>query len=87
MRLISQNGMFDVPYDNFCVEIIRGKEIMVFNNQSDLLDEAIIMATYSTNEKALKVMEMLRKLYLETLLDYRTIPKVFKFPDDSEVEV
>lgn len=62
----------------------------------------IVMGCYSTEAKALKIMEMLRETYLSRMeLDggydrvngcyvqpnYWVLPKVFKFPDDSEVEV
>ena len=88
MRLISQDGMFDVPYENVCISInCRNKNQIIAWNFGCEDCEIVSMAIYSTEPKALKVMEMLREEYLETVYDYRTRPKVFQFPKDEEVEV
>ena len=65
MRLVSQDGMIDVPYESSNISIN-------FNSQNKIIAwrfgcedcEIVNMATYSTKEKALKVMEMLRKAYV-----------------------
>lgn len=64
-------------------------------------DEYIVMAGYSTEEKAIKAMEMCREKYLSRMeLDggydivigcyvqpnYWVLPRVFQFPKDDEVE-
>ena len=66
MRLISQNGMIDVPYD----KVILG--IFDQNNRQEYVIYAyhdsprpLFIATYSTKDKALKVMEMLREQYMK----------------------
>ena len=90
MRLISQDGIIDVPYEISALSTGYGEPDRKYNIyiRSKLLDEKpCVFAIYSTGAKALKVMEMLRKEYLETVYDYRTRPKAFKFPADSEVEV
>lgn len=60
MRLISQNGEFDVPYEIASLSrtgnIIRAYVPMVG-------EKGTIMARYSTEEKAEKVMEMLHNTY------------------------
>lgn len=67
MRLVSQDGMIDVPYEISALSIGYGEpnrkyEIYI---RSKFLDEKpCAFATYSTKEKALKVMEMLRKAYV-----------------------
>ena len=94
MRLISQDGMIDVPYENVCVSInYRNKNQITAWNFGCEDCEIVTMATYSTEAKALKVMEMLREQYFnnkheETYRDgvFDYAPN-FKFPDDSEVEV
>lgn len=65
MRVISQNGKMDFPYDNslvFLHEIcIKGNtcvEIQLYGGTE--IDAA---AEYSNEEKALKAMEMLREAY------------------------
>ena len=84
MRLISQDGTYDFPYEN--VVVYRNETSVACGIMPDIR-EKVLLGKYSSKAKALKVMEMLREQYLATIYDYRTRPKVFKFPDDSEVEV
>ena len=88
MRLISQDGMIDVPYQKVVVSlgfIYHTRIVCWWFGCTD--GEVITLGNYSTVAKALKVMEMLRKEYLETVYDYRTKPKVFQFPKNEDVEV
>lgn len=67
MRLISQDGMIDVPHEISALSIGFGEPDKKYNIyiRSKLLDEKpCVFATYSTKDKAIKVMEMLRKAYL-----------------------
>lgn len=81
MRLISQDGMIDVPYENVCVSInYRNKNQITSWNFGCEDYEIVTMATYSTKAKAIKAMEMLRE---KNFWD----KDVFKFPADEEVEV
>ena len=94
MRLISQDGMVDVPYEISALSIGGMGESATIYVRSKLLDEKpCVVATYSNTDKALRVMEMLREQYFnnkheETYRDgvFDYAPN-FKFPDDSEVEV
>ena len=65
MRIISQNGAIDVPYEQ-CV-IQRFKQSIYFLNKNltgiEQLIVDMMLATYSTEEKAQKAMEMLRTAY------------------------
>ena len=68
MRVISQNGKSDIPYENFIFSIVgngNGYSIIATKNiaesQEVFMDSLI--ATYSTEAKAIKSMEMLRKVY------------------------
>ena len=65
MRLISQNGEIDIPYEQ-CV-IQRFKEKIYFLNKNLTGVEQLVcdmeMASYSTEEKAQKSMDMLRTAY------------------------
>ena len=64
MRLISQDGMIDVPYEISALSIGRIGESATIYVRSKLLDEKpCVFATYSNTDKALKVMEMLREKY------------------------
>ena len=68
MRIVSQDGIYDLPYEMaiiHCVEYCGGKcKINAIVNR-----ESCTVAEYSTKEKALSVMRMLRKQYkgLETI--------------------
>lgn len=60
MRLVSQNGEFDVPYEN-AVLSRTGNIIRVY--VPIVGEKGTVMAHYSTEEKAEKAMEMLRNTY------------------------
>lgn len=65
MRVISQDGTMDFPYENSIVFIhTRAKDAVFVRMQAIGDDEASIMADYSTKEKAKKAMEMLRDAYI-----------------------
>lgn len=69
MRVISQDGSIDIPYEQ--VVITRYEENIYFLNKNltgveQLIDD-IEIATYSTIEKAKKAMEMLRGTYLSRM--------------------
>ena len=66
MRVISQDGTIDIPYELSAVTIGHKVDLSKFdiNIRSKLLDERpCIVAKYSTEEKAQKAMEMLRDTY------------------------
>lgn len=68
MRVISQNGTIDVPYDYFSLSMSSGKYkdvevayIYCYNLSSP---NGTKLAEYSTEANAIKAMEMLRETYL-----------------------
>ena len=67
MRVISQDGKVDIPYDYFLLSIDSGKfsdgEIAIIYCRNLSSPDGTKLARYSTKEKALKAMEMLRKSY------------------------
>lgn len=98
MRIVSQDGKIDMPYE--MVGIFRFKTDIYFLNKNLTgvvpLDGDVRLANYSTEEKAIKAMEMLREAYLlkaEIHSDYNghhykaALNKVFQFPQDNEIEV
>ena len=69
MRVISQDGTIDIPYELSAVTIGHKVDLSKFNIniRSKLLDERpCIVATYSAEAKAIKAMEMLREAYVGT---------------------
>lgn len=90
MRLISQDGTYDFPYER--VVVYRNETSVVCGIMPDIR-EKVLLGKYSSKSKALNVMEMLREQYFDNKHEetYRdgacSYAPNFKFPDDSEVEV
>lgn len=71
MRLVSQNNMHDINYDSVSLSIVENNSYKEtnylieakFNNGSLNIN---VLGTYSTLEKCLKVMEMVRKQYADS---------------------
>ena len=85
MRVISQDGTLDFPYENSIVFIdTRAKEAAFVRMQAIGDNETSITAKYSTEEKAKKAMEMLRKEYQKYAS--QNYMKVFQFPAEEELE-
>lgn len=103
MRVISQHGNVDLPYEQIVVCHAMESVIALHNGEKYVLGE------YSSKEKAYKAMEMLRKAYESNefyhcmtatsdtfkeavcLLDNKKFEEVtsecFQFPQDDEIEV
>ena len=91
MRIISQGGISDLPYEQISISIDCDDErtIIAYAVSSGTIWE---LAEYSKKEKAEKAMEMLRTEYgnykqaksSEYYFAFN-YPKVFRFPQDSEV--
>lgn len=95
MRILSQDGKHDFPYEKVCLGITNTGQIFA---QGDIWgmraeDNFIEVARYSTEAKARNVMEMLRNEYcgykLEEVYHDGTnfYCPVFQFPQDKEVMV
>ena len=104
MRIISQDGTIDIPYEQ-CV-IQRFKTEIYFLNKNLTGVEQLVsdmeIATYSTEEKAVKAMIMLIEKHLKYMEiegyvnptgqgilqpNFWVLPKIFRFPQDDEIEV
>lgn len=70
MRVISQDGKSDIPYEYFVFSILNSSGgnygIVAVKNVAEPPEVFInsLIATYSTKEKAVKAMEMLRETYI-----------------------
>ena len=74
MRVISQDGTLDMPYE-ICTVWCRGSVIMC-----DMCGDnttKTVLATYSTDKKAQKAMEMLRVAYAGKFITNADIPDDF----------
>lgn len=77
MRLISQDGMIDVPYEYGSLSVGVGKaeeiEHAVIKYRNVSSPNGTKLAEYSGKDKALKVMEMLRNAYLELPILFQNV--------------
>jgi hypothetical protein len=66
MRVISQDGTMDVPYEEVIIQRFRSRIYFLNKNLIGVesLNEDMQIAEYSTKEKAKKAMEMLRDAYI-----------------------
>ena len=76
MRVISQDGKLDFPYENSVVfiNLVDASEIRIVAIGDD---DDVVIAKYSTEEKAKKAMEMLRIAYVGKLITNADIPEDF----------
>jgi hypothetical protein len=65
VRLISQNGEFDVPYE---IAALSRTENIIRVYVPIVGEKGTVMARYSTDEKAQKAMKALHKVYAGMLL-------------------
>lgn len=85
MRVISQDGTLDIPYEQVVIQRFKG-EIYFLNKNLTGIDDLvsdIVIAKYSTEEKAKKAMEMLREEYQKYAS--QNYMKVFQFPAEEEL--
>jgi len=81
MRLISQNGEIDVPYESVAVALnnMNKRQIICFDTK-DTQDKCWKLGEYNTEENAKKAMKLLKMEFIE----YGD-SGYFEFPQDEEV--
>lgn len=79
MRVISQNGTIDIPYEMTAFHLAGG---MIHMNMVGDTGKGTLMAQYETLEKAEKAMEMLHKAYTG-IMPSLVIDKNAKFDEES----
>lgn len=88
MRIISQNGLLDMPYELIAISPYSGNMATIVGtfpgNNLDKGDRVYILAEYSTEEKAIKAMEMCREYYDSIFFEPQS--EIFQFPAEEEVE-
>lgn len=90
MRVISQDGTMDFPYEISTIFIYpRIENVIAIQSAGD--SEISIIGRYSSKAKAIKAMKMLREAWINGTVEFedgiyhRNI--VFQFPQDDEIEV
>lgn len=102
MRVISQRGNVDLPYEQIVVCHAMESVIALYNGEKYVLGE------YSSKEKAYKAMEMLKRAYENNMFYHcmanrkgyveaqsalgaeqfrKATTEYFQFPQDDEIEV
>lgn len=66
MRVISQDGTMDIPYEEVIIQRFRSRIYFLNKNLTGVesLSDDVQIAEFSTEEKAIKAMEMLREAYV-----------------------
>lgn len=70
MRIISQDECYDLPYEQ---AVVLREETHIFVRTMEYEDLRI--ASYSTEEKAIKAMEMCRERYTQYIFNRHMIPE------------
>lgn len=84
MRVICQDGCYDIPYEQVMLQRYKEKIYLMNNNLAgveDIIGDPVI-AEYSTEEKAVKAMEECRWAWLK-----HNGFMIFQFPTDEDIEV
>lgn len=79
MRIISQSGRIDIPYE-MAVVYVEYESVI-----AKVGDERYVMGKYLTEEKAIEVMEHLRRSYYLRGERYEFEKDYFWFPAEKEV--
>lgn len=75
MRVISQDGTIDVPYEQVIIQRFQ-KDIYFLNKNLVGVEQLVsdmVVAKYSTEEKANKAMEMLRIAYTGSITMFQNV--------------
>lgn len=66
MRVISQDGTLDMPYEEVIIQRFKSRIYFLNKNLTGVesLSDDMQIAEYSTEAKAIKAMEMLRETYI-----------------------
>lgn len=73
MRILSQGGKVDMPYEKVCLEVTDSGKIFAQGNIWGAEDNYIEVAKYSTAEKARKAMEMLRVAFEKIMIGLKQL--------------
>lgn len=75
MRIISQDKEFDLPYEETTIRAFDNGTVAAFSLINLESNAFILMAKYSTKEKAIKAMEMCREQYAQCEINKHLIQK------------
>lgn len=84
MRVISQDGTIDLPYEQVIIQCFK-KNIYFLNKNLIGVEQLIcdrVVAKYSTEEKAKKAMEMLRIAYTGSIAMFQNVEPTVAYVTD-----
>ena len=86
MRVISQDGTIDMPYEEVIIQRFSSRIYFLNRNLTGVesLSDGMQIAKYSTKEKALKAMEMLRRAY-ENNMFYHCMANTKRFEEAQNI--
>lgn len=94
MRILSQDGIKDIPYETIMIDMYETDGIYsIYGITLTNYYPRILIAQYSTQEKAMKALQMFRSNCLcseqESVYKDNTtcISTHFQFPEDDEVKI
>ena len=75
MRVISQDGTIDMPYEEVIIQRFESRIYFLNKNLTGVeqLNDDIQIAEYSKEEKAKKAMEMLKKAYAGNIVMFQNV--------------
>ena len=77
MRVISQDGTLDMPYEEVLITLGCNGDKREYHINGHLIyqegSSSVKIATYSTEEKAKKAMELLRKAYVGSIVMFQNV--------------
>ena len=76
MRIISQDGIFDFPYEKCCIWLDKNSKCVKLSPIGEP-DSNYVFGLYSTEAKAQKTMEMLRTAYTGRFVTTANVPDDF----------
>lgn len=77
MRIVTQDGLWDIPYEEVVIQRYEKCIYFVNRNYGGNGESAMLAAKYSSKDEAEKVMELLHKEWIE-----RGAQGFFKFPGE-----
>ena len=83
MRVISQDGTIDAPYEEVIIQRFESRIYFLNKNLTGVepLNDDMQIAEYSTKEKAKKAMEMLRKAYVGSIVMFQNVEPTDKLKE------
>lgn len=86
MRVISQDGKIDMPYEEVIIQRFKSRIYFLNKNLTGVesLSDDMRIAEYSTEAKAIKAMEMLKRAY-ENNMFYHCMANTKRFEEAQSI--